>query len=123
MKRLTELAGVDVILVHRMLKNDVPISEYVLMTDDVKAKLPDAVKSLAQGLSHDFEGIGEVQTHYVDLTQVAVPPPTEPKKGAFRRFWDKVRINTLSFPQLVGISKPLDGYDRTRESITPSTPP
>ena len=32
-KRYTELAGVDVILVHRLLKNSVPIPEYVLMTD------------------------------------------------------------------------------------------
>jgi hypothetical protein len=29
-KNLTELAGVDVILVHRMLKNDVPVPEYML---------------------------------------------------------------------------------------------
>jgi hypothetical protein len=32
-KHLTELAGVDVILVHRMLKNDVPVAEYILMTE------------------------------------------------------------------------------------------
>ena len=34
-KHLTEFAGVDVILVHRMLKNDVPLPEYLLMTDPV----------------------------------------------------------------------------------------
>ena len=32
-KRRVELAGVDVILVHRVLKNQVPVVEYVLMTD------------------------------------------------------------------------------------------
>jgi len=30
-KRLTELAGVDVIVVHRMLKNAVPVPEYLLI--------------------------------------------------------------------------------------------
>lgn len=34
-KRNVELAGVDVILVHRMLKNEVPVSEYLFMTDVV----------------------------------------------------------------------------------------
>ena len=38
-KNLTELAGVDVILVHRMLKNDVPIPEYMLMTEPVHQRI------------------------------------------------------------------------------------
>src|SRR5437762_9286201 len=38
--RRTTLAGLDVILVHRMLKNAVPIREYVLMTEPVLARLP-----------------------------------------------------------------------------------
>ena len=42
-KRSLELAGVDVILVHRMLKNDVPVPEYVLMTDVVTECLDDSV--------------------------------------------------------------------------------
>jgi hypothetical protein len=32
-KHFTELGGVDVIVVHRMLKNAVPLREYVLMTE------------------------------------------------------------------------------------------
>ena len=38
-KQLTELAGVDVIVVHRMLKNAVPVPEYLLMTPPVHAML------------------------------------------------------------------------------------
>src|SRR6201991_2441352 len=41
-KRYVELAGVDVILVHRMLKNSVPVIEYVLMTDPVAACLDES---------------------------------------------------------------------------------
>ena len=36
-KNMTELAGVDVIVVHRMLKNAVPVPEYLLMTQPVHA--------------------------------------------------------------------------------------
>src|SRR3989454_12299633 len=32
-KRLTRLAGFDVIFVHRMLKNSVPVREYLLMSE------------------------------------------------------------------------------------------
>src|SRR5205807_2010255 len=44
-KRYTELAGVDVILVHRLLKNSVPISEYVLMSDALHQELAPALGS------------------------------------------------------------------------------
>ena len=47
-KHLTELAGVDVILVHRMLKNDVPVTEYLLMTEPVHERI-DAQHAGARG--------------------------------------------------------------------------
>jgi hypothetical protein len=57
-KRHTELAGVDVILVHRMLKNQVPLPEYVLMTDAVAQRLDEPVRAVCTPLVHDFEGLG-----------------------------------------------------------------
>src|SRR6201999_2682289 len=78
-KRHVELAGYDVILVHRMLKNLVPVVEYVLMTDPVAACLDDSVRMLCTPLIHDFEGIGETSTHYLDLaTSQAAPVAPEP---------------------------------------------
>lgn len=44
-KRNVELAGVDVILVHRMLKNEVPVSEYLFMTDVVAQCLDESVRN------------------------------------------------------------------------------
>src|ERR1700739_5059866 len=73
-KRHVELAGVDVILVHRMLKNSVPVLEYVLMTDPVAGCLDAAMRELCRPLIHDFEGIGETSTHYIDLATSDVPP-------------------------------------------------
>lgn len=116
-KQHVELAGVDVILVHRMLKNDVPVSEYMLCTDEVRAKLPKQLEPHTETLRHDFEGIGEVDTHYVDLTRLPVPPLAEPKQGVWRRLWRTVRINAAALPGIVGLSKPLDGFDRTKRQI------
>ncbi len=76
-KRHAELAGLDVILVHRMLKNSVPLTEYVLMTDPVAERLTETWRDRCMPLVHDFEGIGETSTHYIDLTGVhdsAEPP-------------------------------------------------
>ncbi len=57
-KRHAELAGLDVILVHRMLKNQVPVAEYVLMTDPVAQCLDETTRGLCKPLIHDFDGIG-----------------------------------------------------------------
>ncbi len=75
-----KLVGIDVILVHRLLKNPVTVPEYVLLTDDLyrtgSSALPDAVHEI----SSDLEGIGTVRAFYVDVadldTSVAAPTPT-----------------------------------------------
>lgn len=79
-KNLTELAGVDVIIVHRMLKNDVPLREYVLMTQELKAAAPPSLAPKLEALSHDFEGIGRTETWYSDAAHLPLPaePPLRP---------------------------------------------
>src|SRR6202007_1196468 len=97
-KRHVELAGVDVILVHRMLKNSVPVLEYVLMTDPVVASLDESMRGRCKSLIHDFEGIGETSTYYIDLaTSEVLPAP--PKRGRFGRFGatTKFELSTLPF--------------------------
>src|ERR1700752_337281 len=66
-KRHVELAGVDVILVHRILTNAVPVLEYFLMTDPLVAGLDESMGPQCKPLIHHFEGIGEPWTHYIDL--------------------------------------------------------
>ncbi len=122
-KQHVELAGVDVILVHRMLKNNVPLNEYVLVTDEIASGLPESVRVIAETLSHDFEGIGEVTTHFVDLTKLPMPPPPPPRQGFFRRLWRTVSVNASALPEILGLSKPLAGYERTKDSITPVSGP
>jgi len=72
----TKPVGIDVILVHRLLKNDVDIAEYVLLTDDLARTDEASLPGAAQQISPDLEGIGSVRAHYVDiaaLDQSAVP--------------------------------------------------
>jgi hypothetical protein len=75
-KHLTELAGVDVILVHRMLKNDVPLPEYLLMTRPIYDMLDAPLRERASPLPLLLDDLGDTDAFYVDLRDcsVAVPP-------------------------------------------------
>ena len=108
-KRHVELAGVDVILVHRMLKNAVPVTEYVLMTDPVAACLDEPIRQLAKPLTHDFDGIGETSTHYIDLA-TSEAPPAPPQRGFFGRLGKTAAFELSTLPFLLGIKKPAAGF-------------
>jgi hypothetical protein len=107
-KRHVELAGLDVILVHRMLKNDVPVSEYVLMTDPVLNCLDDSVRRQTKELTHEFEGIGTTPTHYLDFATVQIPPP--PTRSFFGRLWAKLAFELSALPYLLGVKKACAGF-------------
>jgi hypothetical protein len=108
-KRHVELAGVDVILVHRMLKNLVPVPEYVLMTDPVAACLDDPIRELSMPLTHDFDGIGETSTHYIDLA-TSQAPPAPPRRGFFGRLGTTTKFELSTVPFLLGFKKPAEGF-------------
>ena len=57
----TSLVGPDVILVHRLLKNTVPVREYVLFSTELY-RGDDAVR-----LKQELEGLGAVETCFIDL--------------------------------------------------------
>ncbi|QNI06052.1 DUF2652 domain-containing protein [Mycobacterium kubicae] len=108
-KRRTELAGLDVILVHRMLKNSVPIPEYVLMTDVVAECLEESMRQLSKPLVHHFEGIGETSTFYLDLATADVAP-SAPARGTLSRLSLKLNLEMKTLPFMVGIKKPAVGF-------------
>lgn len=76
-----KLVGIDVILVHRLLKNSVPMREYVLMTEDLVGTGPSTLPDPVHEISHELEGIGPVRAFYVDVRGLdgiaaALPAPT-----------------------------------------------
>ena len=98
--------GIDVILAHRLLKNEVTIPEYVLLTDDLvgtdHASLPETV----QEISPDLEGIGRIRAHYVDvasLDQSAVPRH-RPTVGS--RLGSTFSAVGRGLPYMLGMKKP-----------------
>ena len=80
-KRRRKLVGVDVIYVHRLLKNPVQVPEYVLVSEELYGSRGTAPSEPAmQEIAQDLEGIGPVRTYYTDVENIAAPltPPPDP---------------------------------------------
>src|SRR2546422_5385501 len=61
-KRLTRLAGFDVIFVHRMLKNSVPVREYLLMSEPLWERADERLRTGARPLEEELEGVDRKST-------------------------------------------------------------
>jgi hypothetical protein len=73
-RRRKNLVGLDVIYLHRLLKNPVEVPEYLLVSDELFRAGGAASAELAmEEIPLDLEGIGPVQSHYVDIGDLAAP--------------------------------------------------
>ena len=114
-KRLTELAGVDVILVHRMLKNPVPVPEYLLMTEPFYRRVESRAAPLATPLTLEYEDLGPSSSWYVDLADVE-PVDVPRRHGMARRVATSLARAVRGIPYMLGVRKPCEGFrniDRT----------
>jgi Protein of unknown function (DUF2652) len=80
-KRRRKLVGIDVIYVHRLLKNPVEVPEYVLVSEELyrgDGGVP--AEPAMQEVAQDLEGIGPVRTWFMDVGAIAAPlaPPPDP---------------------------------------------
>ncbi len=68
-----KLMGEDVIIAHRLLKNKIPIEEYILLSEDLLSEYKDTTieRNFGWGDLHDreteYKHIGEVNYSYIDL--------------------------------------------------------
>jgi hypothetical protein len=66
--RFSELSGVDVILVHRLLKNSLQMDRYVLMTTEAQTTLRARPESHVRSCEEDYGELGIIRA------EAAVPP-------------------------------------------------
>ena len=87
------LVGPDVILVHRLLKNAVPVTEYVLFSEALEPG------GGATPLVHQIEGLGQVQTSFLDLAKLLDDLPPAPSVP--RRLGETLRVLGRGMPYLL----------------------
>ena len=109
-KRLTELAGVDVIVVHRMLKNDVPVSEYLLVTKPVYAMLGDALRERAAAFDLELDDLGTTSAWYLDLADCVAPLPPPRKRSPLARVGGLLRFEVRNLPYALRLRKACVGF-------------
>jgi hypothetical protein len=106
-KRRRKLIGMDVILVHRLLKNPVPVPEYVLVSEDLYesggSSPPDHPM---HELSQDLEGIGPVRTYFVKVEDLAGPLAPLPDPSWPRRFGVTVGMVGRGLPYMLRRRRP-----------------
>lgn len=105
-KRFTELAGVDVILVHRLLKNTVPVPEYLLMTESVLQRLDDPLRQRAAAHPMELDDLGNVQTYFVDLSQIVGEIPAADRPSLASRIAGLLSMAVRTTPFVIGVRKP-----------------
>ncbi len=111
-RRQEELAGRDVILAHRLLKNRLAAREYLLMTEEffrVSGGLPEWAQS---SYTDNFEGIGEVKT-----LVFAPDPPSPDMPFTRRRFMRPAGINEGLKFFMKSLWRSLTGQRRTFHNL------
>ena len=110
-RRMTELAGVDVIIVHRLLKVRVPMPEYLLMTAPLYRRIGADAVGPAEPVDVELEGIGTAEGWVVDLGELASrTPDPAPALSWLRRLVRHARLTWRSMPYFLGRRKACDGF-------------
>jgi len=104
-----KLFGIDVILVHRMLKNSVPSREYVMMTEPLFSSMRDFFGLTPEKRMEHFEGVGDVDTvvfypgGVIDQLRKDLPG-TEPAAAKDKLSW-RIRMFFVTLADLLRLKK------------------
>jgi hypothetical protein len=100
-----KLVGIDVILVHRLLKNPVQVPEYVLVSEELYQTGGAALFAPVSELSHELEGIGQVHTYHVDIAEVAGSLPAMPDPRLVERLGRTFDVAGRGLPYMLGLRR------------------
>ena len=110
--RFEKLFGLDVIVVHRMLKNTVPSNEYLMMTDPAYAACIDFFALEPERRTEEFEGVGAVETLVfydasLSTALAQAEAPTDPPSAGQNLAW-KLKMHGRTILELLGLRRPPD---------------
>ena len=100
-----KLVGIDVIHVHRMLKNPVKIPEYVLLSEELYQTAKDPMPSPAHEVSQDLEGIGRTRAYFVNVSDMSGAPAPLPKPSIIERVGKTLSVAGSGLPYMVGLRR------------------
>ena len=114
-RRRRKLVGIDVIQVHRMLKNPVDVPEYVLFSEEfyrtADAPLPGPVHEVSQ----DLEGIGPARGYFVDVADLPAAQTPLPDPTLLGRVGRTLAVAASGVPYMLGRRR-RTAYEQTRHA-------
>ena len=105
-RRRRKLVGIDVIHVHRLLKNPVEVPEYLLLSEELYRTADPTIPGPAHEVSQDIEGIGPVRSYYVDVADLPSPPPPVPHPSLLGRVRRTLAVAGAGMPYMLGLRRP-----------------
>jgi hypothetical protein len=100
-----KLVGIDVILVHRLLKNTVQVPEYVLFSEELYQHGGKAFDPVQQ-VDQDLEGLGRVRTYFAEIAGVAGSLPPLPEPSWLGRLGRTIDVAGRGVPYMLGLRRP-----------------
>jgi hypothetical protein len=100
-----KLVGIDVIHVHRMLKNPVQVPEYLLMSDELFHTTSTPMPGPANEVSQELEGIGTVRAYFLDVADLPVASQPLPDPSLLERVGRTLSLAGAGMPQMLGLRR------------------
>jgi hypothetical protein len=92
-----------------MLKNTVPLREYLLVSESLFALTDERIQSRGQELVQEFEGLGPARTYFVDAHELAGDLPPDPAVTWRGRFLENLGVVVRTLPFLLRLRRPQFG--------------
>ncbi len=100
-----KLVGIDVIHVHRMLKNPVEVPEYLLLSEALYNTTSTPMPGPAHEVSQDLEGIGLARSYFVDVADLPDPLPPLPDPSLLGRLGRTLAVAGSGMPYMLGLRR------------------
>jgi hypothetical protein len=100
-----KLVGIDVIQVHRMLKNPVEIPEYVLISEELYGTAVGPMPGPAQEVAQELEGIGPTRAYFVDVADLPVSLTPLPEPTFLGRVGRTLNVAVFGMPSMLGLRR------------------
>jgi len=100
-----KLVGIDVILLHRMLKNPVEVPEYLLLSEELYRTTNSPLPGPAHAVLQDLEGIGRVGAYFIDVADLPRPAPLSADPTILERVRNTFAVAGAGMPYLLGLRR------------------
>jgi hypothetical protein len=101
-RQFEEIAGEDVILAHRLLKNSIASDEYLLLTDAFHALSGPPDTMPMEPLGESYEGHGRITIHVHQPARAAAQPVVRSSSSLLRRLGTTLRLESHLVKRLLG---------------------